>query len=157
MTRRLAVNNRELKQVQADPQTKPELTPQEALIYAMVTAAAVDRRIADSELVRMRSMVSELPAFRGLDDAWFGNEAQACGRILSKPDGVGQVVGLISRALSGALRETAFALAAEVTESDLVMKDDERNFLALLAHGLQLDELVAAALRRSARVRHTAI
>ena len=62
--------------MQAAKATKTDLSPQEALIYAMVTAAAVDRAIAEIELTRMRSLVRELPAFRGLDDAWFGREAQ---------------------------------------------------------------------------------
>ncbi len=65
-----------------------QLTPQEALIYAMVTVAAVDRQITRVELDRINGMVRELPALRGIEDSWLSNEAQACGRILAKPDGV---------------------------------------------------------------------
>jgi uncharacterized membrane protein YebE (DUF533 family) len=65
-------------------------------------------------------------------------------------------VRLIAEALTGELRETAYALAAEVAASDLALKDDERSFLTLLAEGLQLDDLVRAALQRSAHVRHVA-
>lgn len=140
--------------MQDDRNNKAALLPQEALIYAMVAAAASDRTIADIEIVRMHSLVRELPAFRALDDAWFSREAQECGRILSKPEGVSKVVRLIAEALSGPLRETAYSLAAEVAASDLALKADERNFLALLAEGLQLDDLVRAALQRSAHVRH---
>ncbi|MFA5901419.1 MAG: tellurite resistance TerB family protein [Hyphomicrobium sp.] len=158
MTRSRSIIRRGNNRVQtANPQTQPKLTPQEALIYAMVTAAAADRKIAQSELARMRSMVSELPAFRDLDDSWFGREAQACGKVLARPGGVERVVGLIADALTGELRETAFVLAADVTESDLVMNDAEQNFLTLLADGLSLDDLVRAALQRSARMRHKAI
>ena len=35
-----------------------QLAPEEALIYAMVTTAAVDRAIADSELSRIGSIVT---------------------------------------------------------------------------------------------------
>jgi len=141
--------------VQADYRTSATLiSPQEALIYAMVAAAAADRTIARTEIDRMHSMVRELPAFRGVDDAWFGGEAQACGRLLARPDGVGNVVRLIAEALSGELRETAYALAAEVAASDLAVQADERAFLGLLGEGLQLDELTRAALERAARVRH---
>ncbi len=140
--------------MQTERTTQAGLSPQEALIYAMVTAAAVDRTIADVEIARMRSMVRELPAFRGLDDAWFGNEAQECGKILAKPDGVNKVVRLIAQSLPGELRETAYALAAEVAASDLAIQDDERSFLALLGEGLQLDDLVRTALERCAHARH---
>lgn len=143
--------------MRADPMTKTALSPQEALIYAMVTAAASDRTIADIEISRMHALVRELPAFHGLDDAWFGREAQECGRILARPEGVGTVVRLIAEALAGELRETAYALAAEVAASDLALKADERSFLKLLADGLQLDDLVCAALQRSAHVRHARV
>lgn len=136
------------------PSPSATLSPQEALIYAMVAAAAADRTIAQIEIERMHSMVRELPAFRGLDDAWFGREAQACGKLLSRPDGVNKVVRLIGEALIGELRETAYALAAEVAASDLALQADEKSFLDLLGEGLRLDELTRAALQRTARVRH---
>ncbi|CAN1722584.1 DUF533 domain-containing protein [Hyphomicrobium sp. 1Nfss2.1] len=136
------------------PSPAATLSPQEALIYAMVAAAAADRTIAQIEIERMHSMVRELPAFRGVDDAWFGREAQACGKLLSRPDGVNKVVRLIGEALIGELRETAYALAAEVAASDLALQADEKSFLDLLGDGLRLDELTRAALQRTARVRH---
>jgi uncharacterized membrane protein YebE (DUF533 family) len=140
--------------VQADQTTNVKLSPQEALIYAMVTVAAADRTITEHELARINTMVKELPAFRGIEDAWLSREAQDCGKILSKPDGVRKVVRLIVEALPGELRETAFALAAEVAASDLAIKEDERDFLTLLAAGLQIDGLVRAALERTAQARH---
>jgi uncharacterized membrane protein YebE (DUF533 family) len=140
--------------VQADKTTNGKLSPQEALIYAMVTAAAADRTITEHEIGRINTMVKELPAFRSIEDAWLSREAQDCGKILSKPDGVHKVVRLIVEALPVELRETAFALAAEVAASDLAIKDDERDFLTLLATGLQIDGLVRAALERTAHARH---
>jgi tellurite resistance protein len=135
----------------------PQLTPQEALVYAMVTVAAADRKITRVELDRINGMVRELPVLRGIEDNWLSNEAQSCGRILAKPDGVTTVVGMIAAALPAHLRETAYALAAEVAASDLAIKDDERDFLALLAEGLQLDPLVRMALEKSASVRHRTV
>ncbi len=143
--------------MQADqPSPVATLSPQEALIYAMVAVAAADRTIAQIEIEPMHSMVRELPAFRGVDDAWFGREAQACGKLLSRPDGVNKVVRLIGEALIGELRETAYALAAEVAASDLALQADEKSFLDLLGDGLRLDELTRAALQRTAHVRHRA-
>ena len=140
--------------MRAENSTKPRLTPQEALIYAMVTVAAADRKITEHELLRINTMVSELPAFRGIGDSWLSREAQNCGRELAKPDGVKTVVGMIVDGVPQNLRETAYALAAEVAASDLTIRDDERNFLTLLAEGLNIDPLVRAALERSAHARH---
>lgn len=140
--------------MRADHTTQARLSPQEALIYAIVTVAAADRMISQNELARINTMVRELPAFRGIEDAWLSREAQDCGKLLAKPDGVHKVVRLIAEALPRELRETAYALAAEVAASDLAMKDDERDFLKLLADGLQLDDLVRAALERGAHARH---
>jgi uncharacterized membrane protein YebE (DUF533 family) len=131
-----------------------QLSPQEALIYVMFTAAAADRTISEVELQRIGSMVNELPVFRATDGDWLAREAQDCGRILSRPDGVRQVLTLIGEALPEPLHETAYALAAEVAASDLTVKDAEIDFLEMLAEALGLDELVCAALERGARARH---
>ena len=140
--------------MRAENKVKAQLSPQEALIYAMVTVAAADRTISEHELARINTMVRELPAFRGLEDTWLVREAQNCGKILSKPGGVKSVVSMVAAALPPGLRETAYALAAEVAASDLAIKDDERDFLALLAEGLGIDPLVRAALERGAHARH---
>ncbi len=140
--------------MRAKSTAKPRLTPQEALIYAMVTVAAADRTISEHELARINTMVRELPAFHGIGESWLSHEAQNCGRVLAKPDGIQTVVGMIVDGVSQSLRETAYALAAEVAASDLKIRDDERNFLTLLAEGLNIDPLVRAALERSAHARH---
>ena len=140
--------------MRAENPTKPRLTPQEALIYAMVTVAAADRKITEHELSRINTMVRELPAFRGIGDNWLSHEAQNCGRVLAKPDGIQTVVGMIVDGVPQSLRETAYALAAEVAASDLTIRDDERSFLVLLAEGLNIDPLVRAALERTAHARY---
>jgi uncharacterized membrane protein YebE (DUF533 family) len=55
------------------------------------------------------------------------------------------------------LRATAYALAAVVAASYLPVLYDERYFLALLAGELQLDDLVCAALQRTAHARHKSV
>ena len=134
-----------------------QLQPVEALIYAMVTAAAVDRKITEVELSRISTLVSELPVFRDLKGDWLSKEAQDCGRVLSKPEGVRRVLDLLKAALPKHLRETAYVLATEVTISDLTVKEEETQFLSLLAEVLELDQLVCAALHRAARARHSTL
>jgi tellurite resistance protein len=131
-----------------------QLTPQEALIYTMVTVAAVDRQVTDEELSRIASMVHDLPVFRQIDGDWFAREAQDCGKILTKSEGLTRVLALVREGLPPHLRETAYALAAEVAASDLTVKAEEMDFLERLADELGLDELICTALERGARARH---
>jgi tellurite resistance protein len=131
-----------------------KLTTQEALIFAMITISAVDREISDEELRRIGSIVSELPPFEGYNRDWLVDEAQACGRLLVKPDGLQSVLKLVKEGLPRRLYETAYVLAAEVAASDLNVRDEEIRCLELLAETLEIDKLTCAALERAARARH---
>jgi hypothetical protein len=133
------------------------LTPQEALIYAMITTSAVDRKITDDELARIGSIVKELPAFLKYDSDWLVTEAQKCGEILAKANGLDTILGLITDGLPDHLRETAYVLAAEVAATDLRIKVEEVRFLEMLAGKLDLDKLTCAALERAAKARHQKI
>ena len=66
--------------------TKPrqkKLTAPEAIIYAMLTASAVDRVIKDSELAVIGSVVEHLPVFAGYDKPFEG-QMHALERIATK-------------------------------------------------------------------------
>lgn len=130
------------------------IAPEEALIYAMVTASAVDRTISTDELQRIGTIVKELPPFADYDHDWLVKEAQDCGRILAKPDGLKTVLQLIRDSLPQRLYETAYVLVAEVVATDLRVVSEEIRFLDMLGGKLELDKLVCAALERAARARH---
>lgn len=131
-----------------------KLSPQEALIYAMITTAATDNQMSDPELKRIGSIVKELPAFDGFDENTLVEHAQACGLLMSGTDGLNKVLDSISESLPDHMRETAYALACEVAASDEVFRVEERRFLQLLANRLHLTQLTCAALARAAAVRH---
>ncbi|MEQ1710479.1 MAG: tellurite resistance TerB family protein [Hyphomicrobium sp.] len=130
------------------------IAPEEALIYAMVTASAVDRTISTDELQRIGSIVKELPPFARYDDDWLVNEAQDCGKLLARPDGLRTVLDLIRQSLPPHLYETAYVLVAEVIATDLRVVSEEIRFLDMLGGKLEIDKLVCAALERAARARH---
>ncbi|MGZ8410109.1 MAG: tellurite resistance TerB family protein, partial [Hyphomicrobium sp.] len=113
--------------------TYAQLTAPEALIFAMITISAVDREISDEELRRIGSIVSELPPFEGYNRDWLVHEAQACGKLLKKPDGLSAVLQLVKNTLPRRLYETAYVLAAEVAASDLEVREEEIRCLELLA------------------------
>jgi len=133
------------------------LSPEEALIFAMITASAVDRKISDDELARIGSIVKELPPFRTYDHDWLVKEAQDCGRILAKPDGLRTVLDMIREGLPTHLYETAYVLVAELVATDLRVTSEEIRFLDMLGGKLDIDKLVCAALERAARARHQTI
>lgn len=130
------------------------IAPEEALIYAMVTASAVDRTISTEELQRIGSIVKELPPFDHYDHDWLVKEAQECGKLLAKPDGLRTVLEVIRDNLPPHLYETAYVLVAEVIATDLRVVSEEIRFLDMLGGKLEIDKLVCAALERAARARH---
>jgi len=135
----------------------PALSPEEALIYAMITTAAVDGRITDSELLRIGSIVKELPPFLSYDHEWLVKESQDCSRVMAGPSGLDHVLDLIVDALPEHLEETAYVLCAEVAATDLRVRLEEVRFLELLAGRLKLDKLICASLERAAKARHQQI
>ncbi len=131
------------------------LSPQEALIYAMVATSAVDRSMSDQELSRIGSIVSELPMFETFDAAGdLIGVSQDCGKVLAGKNGLNVMLNMIGNTLSADLRETAYMLALEVAAVDLSVNAEETRFLELLARALDLDRLIVAALERGARARH---
>lgn len=133
------------------------LSPQQAIIYAMITTSASDNAMTDAELGRIGWIVKELPVFDNFDENDLITESRECARVVSGDDGLNTVLNMIAAALPEDLRETAFALAADVAASDQRSNPAERRFLQLLAGRLKLDPLVVAALARSAAVRHRSV
>jgi tellurite resistance protein len=130
------------------------LSPPQALIYAMITVAAVDRKISDIELARIGSIVRDLPAFEGFEDERLVEESQSCGRLLARANGLEHVLDLIYSALPEHMRETAYALAAEIAAADRKVDPAEVKFLQMLGQRLEVDRLTCAALDHAARARH---
>ena len=130
------------------------LTPQEALIYAMVTTAAADRSLSDAELRRIGDTVRTLPAFHDFDENDLTRITQACGDLLGEENGLEQVLAAVAEALPARLRDTAYALAVDVAAADLELPQEELRFLQMLRDRLDLDKLTVAAIEHAARARH---
>jgi tellurite resistance protein len=130
------------------------ISPEQALIYTMVTMSGVEGRIKTTELQEIGHIVRHLPLFRHFDEARLTTVAQECGEILQEHEGLTTVLALVREALAPKLRETAYALAVEVAASDLAVGREELRFLAMLRDALGLDKLVTAAIERSAIARH---
>ena len=130
------------------------ISTEQALIYVMVTMSGVEGKINATELKEIGRVVKSLPIFKNFDTARLTTVAQECGEMLQEPEGLMTVLSLARDQLSPKLRETAYALAAEVAAADLAVGKEELRFLAILRDTLGLDKLVTAALERSVIARY---
>ncbi|MDO8290220.1 MAG: tellurite resistance TerB family protein [Parvibaculum sp.] len=130
------------------------ISPENALIYVMVTMSAVDSAMSDNELRTMGDIVKHLPIFRRFDKERLIPVAKECASILQEDGGLDAVFGLVSDALPPHLRETGYAVAVEIASVDLSVGQEEVRLLQLLRDALGIDKLVAAAIERGARARY---
>ena len=135
-----------------------KLSPQAALIYTMVLAAAADREMTDGELRAIEEMIVFLPAFRGFDISSIAGIASDVTDLLGKENGLDIAFRRIKAALgSSRLRECAYALACDIVAADGVASQEELRLLELLRQEVEIGRLAAAAIERGARARFTAI
>lgn len=130
------------------------VTAHEALIYTMVVASAVDGQMRDEELSHIGRLVRTLPTFDGFDVGGLLDVSQECSLLLGGETGLEDVLTLIRDSLPDPVRDTAYALAVEVTAADLVLRREELRFLSRLRDTLSLDKLTCAAIERSAMARY---
>ncbi|WFS01188.1 tellurite resistance TerB family protein [Rhizobium tumorigenes] len=131
-----------------------QLSAQDALIYVMVMASAVDRTMNDRELGRIGELIEALPVFKGFDEDRLIAVSRDCATLLSGTEGLDIVLETIRDAVPPRLYDTAYALAVEVAAADLSVTAEELRLLAMLRDRLQLDKLTCAAIERSAIARY---
>ena len=129
------------------------VSPEEALIYVMVSTSAADRTMTDSELLKIGEEVQTLPVFADFEEGRLVQVARDCSELLAD-GGVDLVLQVVHASLPEKLRETAYALAVEVAAADLQVEQDELQFLLMLRDELELDRLHVGAIEHSARVRY---
>jgi tellurite resistance protein len=137
--------------------TVKPVSAHEALIYAMVTLSASDRKMTDNELRKIGDVVKTLPAFRDFDEKRLVATAEACGRLLQDNDGLDRILDTIATSLPQRLYDTAYAVTVEVAAADLHVEQEELRFLQMLRDRLDLDKLTVAAIETSARARYRTI
>ena len=125
----------------------------DALIYVMVLAAAVDRRMSDRELKMIGAITGSLPVFADFDRERLVQVAQDCAAVVDQENGVEAVLDMVQAALPQHLRETAYALACDVSASDRRIGAEEMRFLDIVRRRLGVGRLAGAAIERGARAR----
>jgi tellurite resistance protein len=134
------------------------LSAQDALIYTMVLASAVDTDMKEVEWQTMGDIVRGLPAFDGFDPQELPRRVESCMQLVSSGEhDLEDAVAVIRDSLPPYLRETAYALALDVVAADRKAEQSELRLLEILRHRLNIDRLVAAGIERGARARWTGI
>jgi len=134
--------------------TVAHLTPQEAIIFLMVTASASDGRISEDELRTIGRVVRSFSLFSAADEQALVATAEACGRLMSSEDGLHKVLAAAKAALPDHLAETAYAAAVDVITADEGLEATEIRVLELIRTTLGVSDEGASAIERSARARH---
>jgi tellurite resistance protein len=119
----------------------------------MVLIAAAEGEMTDAEVEMMTRLVRTLPVFRNFDTDRIHLLGRECVELLRQSDGLDVAADLIAGALPESLRETAYALACDVTAADGAASQNELRLLEMLRYRLQLDPLVSAAIERGTRAR----
>ena len=127
-----------------------------ALIYLMVIMAASDGEMTDAELHTIGENVRYLPVFADFDPNTLPEVAKGCAAALNSDGGVVRTLVQIAESVPARLRETAYALAVEVTVADNDPADEAVRVLDTVREQLGLSALSAAAIHHAARVRHLA-
>jgi tellurite resistance protein len=126
---------------------------QDSLVAAMVLTAAADGRLSNVEREVIGAILALKPVFKGYDRARFGTMVDIVGAMLEEDSGVDQVMTLLTENLPEHLRDTAYAMACDVTAADGLAKQEELQLLALMRERLAIEPLLAAAIERAARAR----
>jgi len=134
--------------------TMSTITPQNALIYAMVIAAVADGRLKDSEVAAMEVAVRHLPIFQDYGQDAMKVAVGDCVSLLDEEDGIDAALGLVKEALPEDWCETAYALACDMVAVDGHARQEELRWLEMLRHELGVERLHAAAIERGSRARY---
>ena len=123
----------------------------------MPEMSAADGGITDREIGTMSGLVQTLPAFHDFTTEQLSQATEAAVKLLNEEDGLKHAGQLVRAALTTRLRETAYALACEVIAGDQGSKPASFDMLELVRTELQLDSLIATAIERGVRARHTRV
>jgi len=124
------------------------ISPETALVYTMVTVAASDNQMTDSELTRMTGIVGYLPAFQGYNVERLRGDTETCVDLLQSEEGLDAVLGLVEEAVPQSHLDLVYALACEVAASDGSLSQEELRLLEMIRHYFNIDRLTAAAIER---------
>ena len=137
----------------ADTESHP-LSPEDCLVAVMIAISASDEDMRTAELVKIQSLVNNLPVFAHYDRDRMGVVSRVVLDLFGEEDGLDALFGLIRDNLPERLFETAYALACDVAAADGSLAETELRMLGEIRFELNIERLHAAAIERGARARY---
>ncbi len=133
------------------------LTPQEAIIYLMVTTSASDGVISDVELRAIGRVVRSFPLFNDADEQGLVETSERCGELMASAGGLHKVLEAAKAALPDHLGETAYAAVVDIVTADEKLDMTEIRMLDLVRQALNISDDGAQAIEHAARARHMTV
>jgi tellurite resistance protein len=120
----------------------PKMTPQEAFVGVVMSAVAADGVITQEEALGVATVLNRMKLFQGV------NQNQMKGifdRTINtlKSQGPSQLIMAAKETLPADLRDTAFAIAADLVLADGVVEDREKKFLEELQKAMGVPDDMA--------------
>lgn len=134
--------------------TEHPLSPEDCLVAVMIAVSASDEDIGTAELVKIQSLVNNLPVFANYDADRMSIVSSMVFDLFGEEDGLDALFGLVRDNLPERLNETAYALACDVAAADGSLAETELRMLGEIRFELNIDRLHAAAIERGARARY---
>ena len=125
--------------------TPLKLNVAEAFTAVLTTAMAADGYATDEELRTMRDDLSSMQLFKSLDEEARLHMLERILKLLQSP-GPEALLAAAQGVLPEALRETAFAMAADMVTSDGSLAEEEQAYLEQLQGTLQISSSLAQSL-----------
>lgn len=129
------------------------ISPETALVYAMMIAAASDMKISNTELKTIEGTIDLLPALKGYGRERLVSDADNCLALLESEEGIEAVLGLIAEAIPETHFDLVYLVACEIAAADGVLTQEELRLLEIFRHTLNVDRLTAAAIERGVAAR----
>ncbi|MBM3941151.1 MAG: hypothetical protein FJ318_09820 [SAR202 cluster bacterium] len=117
-------------------------TPQQAMAAISIVAAIADGTVTDDEVARIVGNLADKRMFRGqrVDD--MGRLLNGVSKVVQQ-HGAADVIDAAKHALARELRETAFALVADLLYAGGHIEPREKHFLDDLQEALEIDDVLA--------------
>ncbi|WP_428490896.1 tellurite resistance TerB family protein [Rhodopila sp.] len=134
--------------------SRDNINAPEALVLTMVLVSAADGGMTDREIGIMSGLVQTLPAFQDFTSNELADVTERAASLLHEDDGLEHAGRLLRAALTGKLRETAYALGCEVVAGGDGARRQSLEMLEYVRGELGLDTLISAAIERGVRARY---
>lgn len=106
----------------------PKMTPQEAFVGVIMSAVAADGTISQEEALSVMTVLSRMKLYQGTNQNQMKSMLDRTVNTL-KSQGPAPLIAAAKETLPADMRDTAFAVAADLVLADGVVADTEKKFL----------------------------